>query len=255
MKLAHRFDGDPTNPVLMLAGSLGSTLAMWEPQLPLAERFRLLRYDHPGHGGSAPAVGPLTIDDLGGGVVELLDELELERVSFCGLSLGGMAAMWLASRAPDRVERLVLCCTAARLGPPEFWEERAELVRREGMAAVADTVVGRWFTPRFHETRASEVDRFRAMLLATDPESYARCCEAIRDLDLRDDLRAIVAPTVVIAGAEDPSTPVEHAETIVRGIAGSQLVVVPDAAHLANVEQADAVNRAVLEHLAAVQAA
>jgi 3-oxoadipate enol-lactonase len=250
MRLAHRFDGDPAAPVLMLAGSLGSTLAMWEPQLPLAERFRLLRYDHPGHGGSPPAEAPLTIDDLGRGVVELLDELELERASFCGLSLGGMVATWLASRAPERVERLVLCCTAARLGPPEFWEERAELVRREGMAAVADTVVGRWFTPRFHQTRASEVDRFRAMLRGTDPESYARCCEAIRDLDLRDDLRAIVAPTVVIAGAEDPSTPVEHAETIVRGIAGSRLVVVPDAAHLANVEQANAVNDAVLEHLA-----
>ena len=255
MKLTPRFDGDPAAPVLMLSGSLGSTLAMWEPQLPLAERFRLIRYDHPGHGGSRPAVGPLTIDDLGGGVVELLDELELERVSFCGLSLGGMVAMWLASRAPERLDRLVLCCTAARLGPPEFWEERAELVRREGMAAVADTVVERWFTPRFHETRPSEVDRFRAMLLGADPESYARCCEAIRDLDLRDDLKAIAAPTIVIAGAEDPSTPVEHAETIVRGIAGSRLVVVPEAAHLANVEQADAVNRAVLEHLAAVQAA
>jgi 3-oxoadipate enol-lactonase len=215
-----------------------------------AERFRLLRYDHPGHGGSPQAVGPLTIDDLGGGVVALLDELELERVSFCGVSLGGMVAMWLASRAPDRVERVVLCCTAARLGPPEFWEERAELVRRDGMAAVADTVVGRWFTPRFHETRASEVDRFRAMLLRTDPEGYARCCEAIRDLDLRDDVPAIVAPTVVIAGAEDPSTPVEHAEAIVRGIAGSRLLVIPDAAHLANVEQAGAVNDAVLEHLA-----
>jgi 3-oxoadipate enol-lactonase len=250
VKLAHRLDGDPAAPVLMLAGSLGSTLAMWEPQLPLAERFRLLRYDHPGHGGSPPAEGPLTIDDLGGGVVELLDELELERVSFCGLSLGGMVAMWLASRAPERIDRLVLCCTAARLGPPEFWEERAELVRREGMAAVADTVVGRWFTPRFHETRSSEVDRFRAMLLGTDPESYARCCEAIRDLDLRDDLKAIAAPTVVIAGAEDPSTPVEHAEMIISGIAGSRLLVIPEAAHLANVEQADAINDAVLEHLA-----
>jgi 3-oxoadipate enol-lactonase len=255
MKLAHRFDGDPGAPVLLLSGSLGSTLAMWDPQLPLAERFRLLRYDHPGHGSSPPASGPLTIDDLGGAVVDLLDELELERVSFCGVSLGGMAAMWLASRAPDRIERLVLCCTAPRLGPPEFWEERAELVRGEGMAAVADTVVGRWFTPRFHETQPAVVDRHRAMLLATDPDSYARCCEAIRDLDLRNDLSAIDAPTLVIAGAEDPSTPAEHAEKIAGGVHGSRLVVVPDAAHLANVEQADAVNRAMLDHLAAVQAA
>lgn len=252
MKLGHRFDGNPSAPVLVLAGSLGSTLAMWEPQLPLAERFRLLRYDHPGHGSSPPASGPLTIDELAGGVVALLDELELERVSFCGLSLGGMVAMWLASHLPDRIDRLVLCCTAARLGPPEFWEERADLVRREGMAVVADTVIERWFTPGFHAMQPAVVERHRAMLLATDPESYARCCEAIRELDLRDDLQAIAAPTIVIAGEEDPSTPVEHAETIVGGIAGSRLVVVPEARHLANAERPDAVNAAVLEHLAVV---
>ena len=245
MRLGHRFDGDPDPPVLMLAGSLGSTLAMWDPQLPLADRFRLLRYDHPGHGSSPPVRERLALADLAGGAADLLDELGLERVSFCGVSLGGMVGMWLASHAPERIERLVLCCTSAHLGPREVWEERAEAVRRSGMAAVADTVVGRWFTPGFLDR-----ERYRAMLLATDPESYARCCEAIGDVDLRDDLPRIAAPTVVIAAAEDPSTPVEHAETIVRGIAGARLVVVPDAAHLANVERADAVNEAVLEHLA-----
>jgi 3-oxoadipate enol-lactonase len=245
MRLAHRLDGDTAAPVLACSGSLGSTLAMWEPQLPLADRFRLLRYDHPGHGSSPPVDGPIAIGDLGAAAIELLDELELERVSFCGLSLGGMIGMWLAIHAPERIDRLVLCCTSANLGPPEFWEERAELVRREGMAAVADTVVGRWFTPRFPDR-----EPYRAMLLAADPESYARCCEAIRDLDLRDELAQITAPTVVIAGADDPATPVEHAEAIVAGIAGSRLVVVPDAAHFANVERADAVNDALLEHLA-----
>jgi 3-oxoadipate enol-lactonase len=245
MKLAHRFDGDPDAPVLVLAGSLGSTLDMWEPQRPLAERFRLLRYDHPGHGGSAPAEGPLSIADLGAGVIELLDELEQDRVSLCGLSLGGMVGMWLAIHAPDRIDRLVLCCTSAQLGPSEFWDERAELVRREGMGAIADAVVGRWFTHRFPDR-----DRYRAMLLATDPQSYARCCEAIRDMDLRDDLPRITAPTIVIAGAEDPSTPAKHAEKIVARITDSRLLVIPDTAHLANVEGADAVNGAVLEHLA-----
>lgn len=249
MKLGYRFDGDPSAPALMLAGSLGTTLAVWESQLPLAQRFCLLRYDHPGHGSSAPAQGPLSIDDLGGAAITLLDALEIEQVSFCGLSLGGMVGMWLGIHAPERIDRLVLCCTSAHLGPPESWEERAELVRRSGMAAVADTVAGRWFTPRF-PTR--ERDRYRSMLLATDPESYARCCEAIRDMDLRDDLPRITTPTVVIAGAEDPSTPVEQAETIVRGIAGSRLLVIPDTAHLANVEQPEAVNDAVLEHLAVV---
>jgi 3-oxoadipate enol-lactonase len=272
MKLGHRFDGDPSAPVLVFAGSLGSTLAMWEPQLPLGERFRILRYDYPGHGSSPPAGarhqtrprrpwpvpgtadGPISIGDLGAGTVALLDELELERVSFCGLSLGGMVAMWLASHAPNRIDRLVLCCTSARLRPPEQWAERAALVRREGMAAVADTVVERWFTPRFRASQPAVVARYRAMLLATDAESYARCCEAIRDLDLRDDLGAIAAPTVILAAAEDPSTPVEHAEAIARGIGRSRLIVVPDAAHLANVEQPEAVNRALLEHLGVAQA-
>ena len=244
MKLAHRFDGDPDAPVLVLAGSLGSTLAMWDPQLPLAERFRLMRYDHPGHGSSSPVVGELSVADLGAGVIDLLDELGLDRVSWCGLSLGGMVGMWLAINAPDRIDRLVACCTSAQLGTSEFWDERAELVRREGMAAIADTVVGRWFTPRF-----ADRDRYRAMLLATDPESYARCCEAIRDMDLRDELPQITAPTIVIAGAEDPSTPPEHAERIVAGVADSRLLVLPDTAHLANVEGADALNEAVLEHL------
>lgn len=245
MRLAHRLDGDAAAPVLACSGSLGSTLAMWEPQLALVDRFRLLRYDHPGHGGSPRVDGPIAIGDLGAAAIALLDELELERVSFCGLSLGGMIGMWLAIHAPERVDRLVLCCTSARLGPPEFWEERAELVRREGMAAVAETVVGRWFTPRFPDR-----EPYRAMLLAADPESYARCCEAIRDLDLRENLAHITAPTVVIAGADDPATPVEHSEAIVAAIAGSRLVVVPDAAHFANVERADAVNDALLEHLA-----
>jgi 3-oxoadipate enol-lactonase len=250
MKLGHRLDGDPAAPVVVLAGSLGSTLAMWEPQLPaLSEHFRLLRFDHPGHGSSAPAERPLAIDDVGAAALGLLDELELERVSFCGLSLGGMIGMWLAARAPERIARLALCCTSARLGPAEFWEERAALVRREGMAAVADTVVARWFTPPFHEAHPDVVEHHRAMLLGTDPESYARCCEAIRDLDLRAELGAIVAPTLVVAGAEDPSTPVEQGEAIARAIPDSRLVVIPDAAHLANAQQPDAFNDAVLEHV------
>jgi 3-oxoadipate enol-lactonase len=247
VRLHHRFDGDPASPALLMSGSLGSTLAMWERQLPLAERFRLVRFDHPGHGSSPPVAEPVTIDELGRAAVGLLDELELERVSFCGSSLGAMIAMWVGVHAPERIDRLVLCCTSAHLGPRKRWEDRAALVRRSGTAAVAEQVVAGWFTSRFPDR---ERERFQAMLAATDPESYARCCEAIRDLDLRADLSRIVAPTVVIAGAEDPSTPVDHAETIVRGIVDSQLVVIPAAAHLAAFEQAEAVNDAVLEHLA-----
>jgi 3-oxoadipate enol-lactonase len=247
VKLHSRVDGDPAAPVLLMSGSLGSTFEMWDRQLPLAERFRIVRFDHPGHGGSPPFHEPLTIDDLGRAALALLDDLELERVSFCGTSLGAMIAMWVGASAPERIDRLILCCTSAHLGPRERWEHRAALVRRSGTAAVAEQVVAAWFTSHFPE---EERERFKAMLRTTDAESYARCCEAIRDLDLRTDLARIVAPTVVIAGAEDPSTPVEHAETIARGIGASRLVVVPEAAHLAAYEQADAVNEAMLEHLA-----
>lgn len=244
MTLHHRLDGETGRPVVVLSGSLGSTLEMWEPQLPaLLPRYRVLRYDHPGHGGSPVA----DVDGVGGlarGVLALLDELGLERVSCCGLSLGGAMALRLALDAPDRLERLVLACTSPRFGPPEPWQERADTVRRQGMEAVADTVVGRWFTPAFGDVR-----RYRDMLLATDPEGYARCCEAVRDWDARAELGAVQAPTLVVSAAQDPSTPPEHGELLANGIPGARLAVLDGAAHLANVERADDFNAALLAHL------
>ena len=241
----HRLDGPDDAPPVVLSGSLGSTLAMWDAQLPaLAATHRVLRYDHPGHGGS-PVAEARTMRELLGDVLHLLDTLGLERVSWCGVSLGGMLGMRLALDAPERLDRLVLCCTSARMPPPEGWDERAATVRAEGMAAIADTVVARWFTPGFPDLR-----RYRDMLLSTDPEGYARCCEAIRDWDALDELPRIQAPTLVLAGADDPSTPpAEHAEPIAEGIPGARLEVVPAARHLANVERAATVNAAILAHL------
>src|SRR5919201_5117141 len=232
MSLHHRLDGDGER-VVVLAGSLGSTLAMWDQQVPaLAQRFRVLRYDHPGHGGS-PLLYVRSVEGLTEEVVALLDDLGLESVSFCGLSLGGAVGMRLALDAPERLDRLVLCCTSARFATPDFWEERARIVRESGVEAVADVVLERWFTPEFPDVR-----RYREMLVSTPGEGYARCCEAVRDWDVHGHLGGIRAPTLAIAGADDPSTPPADLEAIATEIPGARLVVLERARHLANVERA-----------------
>jgi 3-oxoadipate enol-lactonase len=250
--LHHLLEGPKDAPVLVLSNSLGTTLAMWDEQAPaLSERFRLLRYDHRGHGGSPVPPGPYTIEDLGRDVLVLLDWLEAERVSFCGLSIGGIVGMWLAGEAPERVERLVLCCTSARF-PPDTFDSRARTVRADGVDAIADAVVERWFTPAFLEGRPEVVEWARRMLLETPAEGYAGCCEAVRDADLGDRLGTISAPTLVIAGADDPAAPPDRAELIRASIPDASLEVIPDAAHLANIEQPEAITQAILDHLSPV---
>jgi 3-oxoadipate enol-lactonase/4-carboxymuconolactone decarboxylase len=253
-ELHHLLEGPEDAPVLVLSNSLGTTLAMWDEQAPaLSERFRLLRYDHRGHGGSPVPAGPYTIEDLGRDVIALLDRLGVERFSFCGLSLGGMVGMWLASEAPERIHRLVLCCTSARFAPDVF-DSRARTVRAEGVSAIADAVVERWFTPAFRESRPEVAEWAMDMLCDTPPEGYAGCCEAIAAAELPGRLSVIRAPTLVIAGADDPAAPPDRLEFIRNSIPGTQLVVIAQAAHLANVEQPEAVTRAVLGHLEGGQA-
>jgi len=243
VSLHHRIDGDGDR-VLVLSGSLGSTLEMWEPQLPaLGERFRVVRFDHPGHGGS-PLLYVRSVEGIAAEVAGLLDELGLERVAFCGLSLGGAVGMRLALDAPERLDRLVLCCTSMRFATPEFWDDRARAVREGGVGAIADAVLERWFTSAFADVR-----RYREMLVGTPQEGYARCCEALREWDIRGHLDAVRAPTLVIAAADDPSTPPDGLEAIAAEIPDSRLVVIEDARHLVNVERADEVNASLLEFL------
>lgn len=250
MSLAYRVDGIETGRVLVLSSSLGTTSALWDAQIPgLEKAFRIVRYDHPGHGGSTAPDAPITIESLAVNVVELLDDLELASVSFCGLSLGGMVGMALARDVPERIDRLVLCCTAAYLGPPEGWHERAQIVRTHGTAAIAEKVLERWFTERFRREQTAAVASFREMLGGITREGYAACCEAIADWDARAGLDAIRARTLVIAGAEDIATPTEDAAFLVESIPESELVVLPDAAHLANAEQPELFDRALLEFL------
>ena len=239
----YRLDGDGER-VVVLSGSLGSTLEMWDPQLPaLGPRFRVLRYDHPGHGGS-PVLEETTVAAMAREVAGLLDELRLERISYCGLSLGGAVGMRLALDEPKRVEKLVLCSTSARFATPDSWQERADTVRRHGVVAVVDVVLERWFTPDFPDMR-----RYREMMLSIPDEGYARACEAIRDWDARGELGGISAPTLAIAGSEDPSTSPADLKAIVAEIADAEVLVVDGARHFVNVERADEFNEALLAYL------
>jgi len=250
MKLGYRIDGPEGRPPLVLAASLGTTLELWDPQLStLAEDFQVVRFDHPGHGRSPIRDAPVTVESLADDVVELLDTLEFERVSFCGLSLGGMVGMALALRAAERLDRLVLCCTAAYLGPVEGWHERAGIVRARGTSAIANAVLGRWFTERFRAEHPDPVAHCRQMLEGIRPEGYAACCEAIARWDARSEVGAIQAPTLVISGADDVATPPTDGAFLAGSIRGADLTILSDCAHLANVEQPALFTQALLGHL------
>jgi 3-oxoadipate enol-lactonase len=247
-----RFDGPADATVVVLSNSLGTTLEMWEPQMPaLSERFGVLRYDHPGHGGSRDATPVWSVEGLARGLLRLLDQRGFQRVSFCGLSLGGAVGMWLAMNEPERIDRLVLACTSARFGLRENWLARAATVREERVEAVADAVSQLWFTPRTHREQPELVAAYREMMVSAEAEGYAACCEALGDWDPGEALTAIRTPTVVIAGSEDPATPPAQGEAIASLIPGARLTVLEGAGHLANVEDPEAFNRLVLDHLTA----
>lgn len=249
--LTASLDGRPDSPVLVLGNSLGTSRMVWDRQAAaLGERFRLLRFELPGHGGSTTWPGPYSIAGLGAGVLALLDSAEIERAGYCGISLGGMIGMWLAANAPDRVTALGLVCTSAYLPPADGWRARAELVLAESLAAISPQSAGRWFTAEFAEREPEVISSFMVELERTDPAGYAGCCLAIADMDLRVDLSSIKAPTLVISGADDPATPPEHGTAIAAGIAGARQIVVEGAAHLANVSSPDEVTTALLDHLA-----
>ncbi|MFV2179357.1 3-oxoadipate enol-lactonase [Actinomadura sp. LOL_016] len=242
----HRVEGPPGAPVLVLGPALGTTMDLWQPQLPeLARSWRVLRYDLPGHGGSPVPAGPFTVADLADGVAALLDRLGVAAAAYAGVSLGGAVGTTLALRAPGRVAALVLICTSARFGDPGPWRDRAALVRRDGVGPVARTAADRWFTPSF--TGAA---RYVEMLRATAPEGYAGCCDALAGFDVTARLPEVSAPTLVIAGAQDgPTPPAGHADRLAEGIPDAGLVVVEGAGHLAVAERPGPVTEAITAHL------
>ena len=247
----HRvIDGPPDAPALVLSNSLGSTLSVWDRQMAaLIPHFRVIRYDLRGHGASPVPPAPYEIADLGIDVLALLDALGVDRAHVGGISIGGQVGMWIAANAPERVERLVLCCTSPRFEPPQAWAARAATVRAEGTAAIADTVVARWFTPAFAAECPSLVREMREMIANTPAEGYAACCGVVERTDLRPSLTSIEAPTLVIAGSDDLAAPPEQGELIAGAIPHARIAVVERAAHLANVERSDDVNALILEHL------
>lgn len=248
-------DGDPAAPALILSNSLGTTLAMWEPQVAaFSKHHRLIRCDTRGHGGSPVTPGPYRIADLGQDVLAVMDALDIDRAAFCGISMGGHTGLWLGIHAGARFNAIAVCNSAARIGTAQGWNERAATVYEGGQAAMqalAASAPGRWFSADFVAAQAATVQAAQAWITGTAAQGYAACCEALAGSDLRSELGRITAPTLLLAGASDPVTTVSDAHAMLADIPGAQLAVVP-ASHLSNLEAPQAFNQAVLQFLATV---
>ena len=239
-RFAVRCDGPDTAPALLLSNSLSSDLSMWDEQVPhWAKRFRIIRYDQRGHGQTAAPPGTYSMDQLGRDALAVLDHFGIPRAHFCGLSMGGMVGLWLLTHAPERIGRAVLSNTSAYMGPADLWNGRIALAREGGMEATVEPTVKRWFPASFHSTAPAAIERMRDMIRRTSLAGYVGCCEAIRDMDQRESIRAIRNPVLVIIGAKDPATTPEAGRAIHAAIPGAALAVL-DAAHISNVEQPDA---------------
>ncbi|MGR3887781.1 3-oxoadipate enol-lactonase [Pseudomonas sp. 1152_12] len=238
-ELHYQLDGPLDAPVLVLANSLGTDLHMWDIQMPaFTAHFRVLRFDTRGHGKSLVTEGPYSIEQLGRDVIALLDALDIQRAHFCGLSMGGLIGQWLGIHAGDRVQRLVVCNTAAKIGTPEVWNPRIETVLRDGpaaMVALRDASIARWFTADFAAANPHQAKQITDMLAATSPQGYAANCAAVRDADFREQLAAIQVPTLVIAGTEDAVTPPAGSHFIQHHVRGAEYAEFY-AAHLSNVQ-------------------
>ncbi|HZS63955.1 MAG TPA: 3-oxoadipate enol-lactonase [Xanthobacteraceae bacterium] len=242
-------EGDAGAPVLMLGNSLGTDLHLWDDQAAvLARQFRIVRYDQRGHGKSDFVAGRGTIERFGRDALAVMDTLGLKRVHWCGLSMGGMVGQWLAAQAPQRIGKLVLANTSSYFPSKAPWDERIRAVRERGLEKIADGIMKIWFTDDFIARAPAAVARMRAILVATPVDGYIAACEAIRDMDHRELLSRIEAPTLVIGGRHDRSTPLEAAEFIRSRIPGAALTLL-DAAHISNVEQTAAFNGEVLKFL------
>jgi len=238
LRMYYELDGPADAPSLVLSNSLGTNLSLWDSQLPVfAQNFRVLRYDFRGHGQTSATPGEYSIEMLGRDVLQLLDALNLSRVNFCGLSIGGMTGMWLGVNAPQRLEKLVLSNTAPKIGKLDTWNERIRAVREGGTKAVAQQVVERWFTPEFRANHPDEVAKTRRMIESTSTDGYVGSCAAVRDFDFWENVSTIRAQTLVIAGMHDQSVPPSDAQKLATQIPGARYIELP-AAHISNVEAA-----------------
>ncbi len=251
IRMNYELTGPETAPVVTLSHSLAANLHMWDDQMPALANYRVLRYDTRGHGGSEAPAGDYTLEQLAEDAAALLEALGIERTHFVGLSMGGMIGQTLALMRPELLRSLVLCDTSSRI-PPETapaWDERIATAREKGMEALVEPTIERWFSPAFCTREPDKVDAVREMIRTTPVAGYIGCCRAIQRLDLTERLSEIRLPTQIIVGEHDPGTPVAASEAIHERIAGSELVVLPDALHFSNVEQRDAFNAALADFL------
>jgi 3-oxoadipate enol-lactonase len=247
VKLHYRVAGPPDAEPVLLLHALGTTLEMWSPQVPILSReYHVVAVDLRGHGRSPVPPGPYSIGGLAEDVLSLLDELDIDRASVCGLSLGAMVGLSMAATAPRRVHRLIAACVVAVPAAPAAWLDRAQRVRAGGTVEVSELVVERW---GYRDRQPAIAQRIRDMLAATPAEGYAACCDAIAAMDLRAGLGWIEAPTLLIVGADDPAAPLDAAESIASAMVDVRVTVIEGAAHLANIEAADEVTAAISAHL------
>ncbi|WP_180060062.1 3-oxoadipate enol-lactonase [Acinetobacter sp. YH12135] len=243
--------GDATKPALIFSNSLGTNFKMWQAQIDFFQQdFFVICYDTRGHGASSAPQGPYSIDQLGQDVVNLLDHLNVEKAAFCGISMGGLTGQWLAIHRPERFNQVVVCNTAAKIGQEQAWNDRAALVREQGLQPIASTAASRWFTKPFIQSNATVVNNLQNDLAAGSAEGYASCCEALAKADVREQLKDITVPVLVVAGQQDPVTTVVDGQFMVERIANSQLFEI-NASHISNVELPNEFNQAVKQFIQA----
>lgn len=243
--------GDATKPALIFSNSLGTNFKMWQTQIDFFQQdFFVICYDTRGHGASSAPQGPYSIDQLGQDVVNLLDHLNVEKAAFCGISMGGLTGQWLAIHRPERFNQVVVCNTAAKIGQEQAWNDRAALVREQGLQPIASTAASRWFTEPFIQSNSTVVNNLQNDLAAGSAEGYASCCEALAKADVREQLKDITVPVLVVAGQQDPVTTVVDGQFMVERIANSQLFEI-NASHISNVELPNEFNQAVKQFIQA----
>ena len=248
-QIHYELSGSEDQPTLVLSNSLGTNFAMWDPQMAqFSKHFRVLRYDTRGHGKSQITPGPYTFDTLARDVLALADNLGIGKFSFCGLSMGGVIGMWLAMNVSYRLQKVLLCSTAAKIGTADTWYARIEQVRKAGTKSIAAATMERWFTPSFRQQHPESVEQIRTMVESTDKEGYIACCEALREVDFRETLSQVRTPTLVISGTHDPATTPADGKFITGAIPGAQYAEL-NAAHMSNVEQSEQFTNVVLNFL------
>ena len=235
--LHYILEGQNNAPALILSNSLGSNFGMWDSQMPdFHKHFRVLRYDTRGHGQSEVTPGPYSFAQLGRDVLALADEVDMGTFSFCGLSMGGVTGMWLGLHAPQRLHRLVLCSTGAKIGNAETWDARIDAARKGGTKSIAPGAMERWFTQPFRDREPATIQRIQHMVETTNVEGYIACCQALQAVDLRDQIAKIATPTLVISATHDPATPPSDGQFVAQHIPNARYLEL-NAAHLSNIEQ------------------